>query len=177
MVNCTTKSEKKNQAKKKYGMKGYPTVVFLDSKGRILDRMIGNRKAAYVVKTFRRIRREAEEKSAVRWRTDLEAALSTAKKEKKPVLLYFVHAYCPRNLDKMLSDRKIVEASRKYVSVRVRVDCTKETIRICRKYDIGLFPTVLLLGPGGDERKRFSGTPQDPAKVSREMKKLSGGKP
>jgi len=85
----------------------------------------------------------------VKWRT-YEDGLAEAKSSKKPVLLIFYTEWCPHcaNYSKVFHDPKVVEASKKFVMVRVDGDKNQE---LSKQYAIdgSYIPRTYVLAPGG----------------------------
>ncbi|MBI4563457.1 MAG: hypothetical protein HY716_02020 [Planctomycetes bacterium] len=70
----------------KYGVRGYPTVVFTDPEGGEVARMTA-RDAESLAKQISEM--AAKHSRSVPWVESLEAALETAKKESKPLAIFF----------------------------------------------------------------------------------------
>jgi len=85
----------------------------------------------------------------VKWRT-YEEGLKEAKTSKKPVLLIFYTEWCPHcaNYSKVFHDPKVVEASKKFVMVRIDGDKNQE---LSKQYAIdgSYIPRTYVLAPSG----------------------------
>lgn len=99
------------------------------------------------------------------WVTDLDAAISQAKKEKKSVLLEFTGSdWCPPCImmhKKVFSKKEFVgPASNDFVLVHLDFpkgdpDLQKKNAPLAEKYEVEGFPTVILLDGEGKEYNRF----------------------
>lgn len=102
------------------------------------------------------------------WSTDIKAALVTAKKENKAVLVEFTGSdWCPPCImmrKNVFSKKEFVEkASENYVLVEIDVprgdkELAEKNRPIAEKYKIDGYPTVLLLNSDGKEFSRFYAT-------------------
>lgn len=99
------------------------------------------------------------------WSTDLEKALSDAKKEKKAVLVEFTGSdWCPPCMmmrKNVFSTKKFVDAAKKNF-ILVELDFPKKDTALAEKnkplaekYRIDGYPTVILLTSEGKEFGRF----------------------
>ncbi|MBM4018591.1 MAG: DUF255 domain-containing protein [Planctomycetes bacterium] len=88
----------------------------------------------------------------IEWRTDLAAALREAAAAGRPVLIYFHADWCqPCRL--MDSATFVNRAVADYIGrnfVPVRVDDSKEASAVSKKYDIRIYPSILLLSGAGE---------------------------
>lgn len=118
------------------------------------------------------------------WRTDLRRGLEEAADRNLPVLLDFRADWCVAcvELEKTTWPHPQVKGLLDQV-VPVRLDMTRNTqadAELQRRYGVKGLPTVILLGPGGEERGRFTGF-KAPADLVRWMKPLlpetAGGGP
>lgn len=102
------------------------------------------------------------------WATNIEAALETAKKQKKDVLIEFTGSdWCPPciAMDKQVFSKKefVEEASKKFVLVEIDLpngnkELAEKNKPIVAEYQIEGFPTVVLLSSDGKEYSRFPAT-------------------
>ncbi len=115
------------------------------------------------------------------WTTSIEAALETAKKENKDVMVEFTGSdWCPPCIamqKNVFSKKEFVEgASKNYVLVKIDMpQKDKETAEknqpAVEKYKIEGFPTIVLLSSDGKEFSRFYAT--EFPKVDLFLKKLT----
>ncbi len=83
LVDCSGGSQREMQTK--YGVKGYPSIIFCDSKGKQVDKLRG-RDATTVATLF-----AAHAKKytlGVKWAKSLDAALAKSRKSSKPTLVW-----------------------------------------------------------------------------------------
>lgn len=110
----------------------------------------------------------AHAKAPAGWTTDSVAALATAKKEGKSVMLDFTGSdWCPPCImmsKKVFSKKEFTEAASKNF-VLVYVDFPKKDAKLSKKneplaekYKIDTFPTIVLLDKNGKETDRFPAT-------------------
>lgn len=102
------------------------------------------------------------------WATNIEAALETAKKQKKDVLIEFTGSdWCPPciAMDKQVFNKKefVEEASKKFVLVEIDIpngnkELAEKNKPVVAEYQIEGFPTVVLLSSDGKEYSRFAAT-------------------
>lgn len=85
LVDCTTVKGPQRELMNKYNVRGYPTVVFADSKGKKVTTLQG-RSATSVAQQF--TTHSKEYTLALPWAKSFEAAMSKAKSDSKPVALW-----------------------------------------------------------------------------------------
>ena len=100
------------------------------------------------------------------WMTDIDSALTKAKKEKKNVLVEFTGSdWCPPCImmeDKVFSKKKFTDAAKKnFILVKIDIPkkdkaLKKKNSEVMRKYRVSGVPTVLLFGDDGSEFHRFT---------------------
>lgn len=100
---------------------------------------------------------------AVRFLRDYDEALDLAKRESKPVLLFFTlpnSTISDEMLKTTFQSREIRRLSRQFVCVQL--DGVLD-VELCRQRNVKGFPTILITNPQGRELKRLSGrqTPED----------------
>ena len=91
------------------------------------------------------------------WLTDLDAALAKSKETGQPVMIDFFATWCPpcKMLDaQTYSDSRVIEASKKWIMVRIDVDQNKA---LAERYEISSIPTIVVLQPDGKEIDRTAG--------------------
>lgn len=110
----------------------------------------------------------AHAKPPAGWTTDAEAALATAKKEGKFVLLEFTGsdwcAPCIMMQKKVFSKKEFIDAASKDF-ILVYLDFPKKDSKLAekneplaKKFKITSFPTIILLDKNGKELSRFPAT-------------------
>ncbi len=100
----------------------------------------------------------------IAWSKDFAAAQSEAEKSGKLIMVDFYTDWCGwcKRLDKdTYSNEKVVEFSKKIVSVKVNAE--KEGVELAKKYEVRGFPTILFLTAGGEQIGRMGGyNPPEP---------------
>jgi thioredoxin-related protein len=93
-------------------------------------------------------------------KNDFDLALTKAKIEEKPILVFFYTEWCGwcKSMDEIVfSDRKLSEYSSKEL-VSVRVDAEKrEGSSLIKKYRVRTYPTIVFLNHKGNEIHRING--------------------
>jgi len=86
------------------------------------------------------------------WRTDLAAALAEAARTGRPVLIYFHADWCQpcRLMDGATFVNRAVAAYIGQHFVPVKVDDTRETSAVSKKYEVRIYPSLLLLSAAGE---------------------------
>jgi len=107
----------------------------------------------------------ASAKELAGWSSDLDKALTTAKKDGKSVLVEFTGSdWCPPCMmmrKEVFSKKEFVQAaSKKFILVEIDFPNADQALKkqhepLATKYRIDGFPTVLLLTPDGKEFNRF----------------------
>lgn len=95
--------------------------------------------------------------SALHFVPDLEAALAIAAEGDTPVFLAFGAAWCPvcRQMEEgTLLERSIQALADDFVWVKVDID---RQVSLAREWQVEATPTIFLLGPGGDIRRKIVG--------------------
>ncbi|MFO7769106.1 MAG: protein-disulfide reductase DsbD [bacterium] len=99
---------------------------------------------------------ERSQAAGAEWGEDLEAALQTAEREEKPVVVDFTADWCVacKELDHFtFSDPRVVEAFRDFILVRVDMtdDTSPKNREYQREYEIYGLPSVTFLTPAGEK--------------------------
>jgi thiol:disulfide interchange protein len=98
--------------------------------------------------------------------TNIDAALSKAKAEKKNVLVEFTGSdWCPPCImmdKKVFSKKEFTDAAKKnFILVKIDIpnkdkELKKKNVKVMKDYRVSGVPTVLLFGEDGNEFHRFS---------------------
>ncbi|HUG10738.1 MAG TPA: thioredoxin family protein [Opitutaceae bacterium] len=119
------------------------------------------------------------------WRTDFEAALTTAKDEGKAVLLDFTGSdwcvWCHRLEAEVFEQQAFLDYAREHL-VLVRLDFPRKTKlptelqaqndALSERFDVGGYPTVILLDASGEEIGRLGYTQGGAKTFVRALKKF-----
>ena len=92
------------------------------------------------------------------WLTDYTAAVESAKKEKKPLLIEFSTEWCPycQYMKEMVfSEALVQEKLEEYVLVTLNGDMPEMQAKM-EEFKVNGFPTYIFLGTDGKERSRFN---------------------
>ncbi len=95
--------------------------------------------------------------SSVNWHKPLSKGLKIAQVQKKPLLVYFYiyqNEWCEKMEDWTLKDEAIVDLAENFVCVKVNA---YNRLSISNRYDVSLAPSIIVLGPEGNEISRASG--------------------
>lgn len=96
-------------------------------------------------------------KEIVPWRTDFAAATAEAKRDGKPVFAYFTAVWCgpcQTLTHTTWADRKVDDALRGYVPVKVDID---RNPALAEKYGVRAVPTLAVLGDEGQPLRQTEG--------------------
>jgi thiol:disulfide interchange protein len=96
-------------------------------------------------------------KEIVPWRTDLSAAREEAKRDSKPLLLYFTASWCgpcQEMKSQTWSDAGVETKLRNYVPVKIDIDADQA---MAQEYRIDGIPAFVLLDREGNVAKATSG--------------------
>jgi thiol:disulfide interchange protein len=97
------------------------------------------------------------ERDAIAWLTSYEAALQTAREERRPVMIDFYTDWCGwcKKLDAdTYVDKEVISASGDFVSLKLNADQERA---VAVRYNITGFPTILFIDPSGKEIHRVVG--------------------
>lgn len=91
---------------------------------------------------------------------DFDLALTKAKIEEKPLMVFFYTdwcGWCKAMDDAVFADQTMSDySSKKLISVRVNVE-KKKNFSLAKKYRVRSYPTVLFVDPLGNEIHRING--------------------
>ncbi len=129
---------------------------------------------------FRSDHREAEVTlDSVPWRVNVhDEVVAQAAAENKPVLIDFYADWCVVCIElehEVWNEPEVIEAANDYIPLKL--DYTRLTPRLeklRRRHGVGGLPTVVILGPDGVERSRFSAF-KEAAEVAAWLKRYAGG--
>ncbi|MBS1261459.1 MAG: Thiol:disulfide interchange protein DsbD [Calditrichaeota bacterium] len=120
----------------------------------------------------------AVEEQHVPWNVNAyDDALATASADNKPVLIDFYADWCGVcvELDHLVwNQREVIDAADGYIPLKLdftRPNAELEALR--KKHGVGGLPTVLILGPDGEERSRFNEF-RPPEEVARWLERHAG---
>lgn len=96
-------------------------------------------------------------KDSVIFLSDFDSALRQAASETKPIMLFFALPDSSRSqamLETTFENDEIKRLSRQFVCIQVNAI---QDGRTCQRYQVDSFPTILILGPHGNELQRLPG--------------------
>ncbi|MCB9877647.1 MAG: thioredoxin family protein [Planctomycetes bacterium] len=148
---------------KKFGIRGFPTIVFMDADGNEVARSgyLKGGPAAWTTDADKKLGAQTAEES---WGTDYEAALKQAKKEKKLVMADFTGSdwcgWCIKLKDEVFSTAEFQEWAKEHV-VLLELDYPKnkpqskelkeQNAKLQKEFSIRGYPTVLFLDSKGKQ--------------------------
>jgi hypothetical protein len=131
----------------KYGVKGMPTIIFLDSEGKEIGKL-NSREADGVKKQFEDI--AAKNTRAPQWLAGVEAAISAAKSGPKPaVLFFFDDKPKSKSMLNLFSDPAFgtdLYEKATFSKVEFKKDSDE-----CKKYKVTEGGTILIVDPSAEE--------------------------
>jgi uncharacterized protein YyaL (SSP411 family) len=96
--------------------------------------------------------------NVITWETEFEAALSTAKEENRPLLLYVSMEgchYCDKMDRETYSDVEVAkDVTKSYIPVRVK---RNQAPQLVRRYGIQIFPTTVIIHPNSNRIETIRG--------------------
>jgi protein disulfide-isomerase len=162
--------EQNNDLKTKYGIKGYPTIVFFDHEGKELGRTgyAEGGPEAWIKQASAQMGAERSSEGAEPgeeadpWMTDFKAALAQSKKTKKPIIADFTGSdwcgWCIKLKEEVFSKPEFKEWAAKHV-ILLELDypkqkeqseeIKKQNQELATKYQIKGYPTILFLDAKG----------------------------
>ena len=137
----------------RYGIRGYPTVVFTDPEGKEVDRMRGRTPDAII----RQIETLAEKHAGgPAWVGSIKEGLKSADKAGKPVAILFTDGSEDATAtEKAFGDKDLAELRGKFALVRHKTDKECEECKARKVEEGGCH--VVLLDPKGDSLSRHKG--------------------
>jgi len=137
----------------RYGIRGYPTVVFADPEGKEIERMRGRTPDAII----RQIETVADKHpGGPAWVESVKEGLKAADKAGKPVvILYTDGGEDATATEKAIADKELAELRGKVVLIRHKIDKECEECKARKVEEGGCH--VLLLDPKGESLARHKG--------------------
>ena len=151
-----------------YKITGFPNILFLDSTGKLLDRIDGFMDAAAFAKRLAAIYKShgvvvatgKPDSAAITWLHDIDAALSQARSQGKIVMVDVYTDWCGwcKKLDEeTYSDKGVIDLVRGFVNLKVDGDDKAATGAFTRKYRVDGYPTILFLDSDGSVVNQIGG--------------------
>ena len=175
LVDCTKVGQEQDNLMKKYNVRGYPSVIYCDSKGEKVGEMPGRSPGA-VAKSFKQL---AEKHTlALPWVDKIEMGMEKAKEAKKPMILWVTDKKQPASkvLEGTFFAEGVREQLKECVLVRVEFDRKNEDLK---KIGCSRGPMLLVLNPSSEnpnkpvERLRKWKSPEQLGKkLEKAMKKF-----
>ncbi len=152
--------QQNQRLKKEFGVKGYPTILFLDAEGKQLGQYgyDAGGPANWIKNAEAKMTPAAEGE----WLTNYEKALAKAKKEKKVVLADFTGSdwcgWCIRLKDEVFSKPEFQAWAKEHVVLlevdfprkkQLPDDLKKQNEKLQREFNIEGFPTIVFLDAKG----------------------------
>lgn len=155
LVDCDW-GRKNQDIAKRYGVRGYPTVLFTDPKGEVLSKLKSRSPAgvtSQIEELTRKYRMKAVEAAlepvALPFGSDLAAALAEGKKQNKPVLAFFGDGGEDAiTTARALIDKSIARTMKDFVTVQVPI---KADCKICKRYKVRRGSMVKILDPTSEK--------------------------
>jgi len=143
LVDCSERGQNEDLLKK-YGVQGFPTVIYADPDGKQIKEM-DSRDAGTIVKDIDNLSKKHPGRPSI-WQSSTKAAVDLGKQVKKPVAVYLAEpkedlAKLTAKLMKDLGDRKT-----KFLWV---LELGKDDV--LKKYAVDAAPAVVVLDPKADE--------------------------
>jgi hypothetical protein len=144
-VDCTDTNKVKDVLTK-YGVRGFPTMLFMDPDGKVVGRL-GARDAVSIARQFNEL--STQYRKTVAFADSVEAALATGKTDGKPVLALFTDkSKDAEETETALADDSLQAALARFVAARHEIakDC-----ELCKRCKAVAGVTVLVLDPRNED--------------------------
>ena len=139
LVDCDW-GKKNNDISSRYEVRGYPTVVFTDPRGKELSRLRARSPEAVVkeisslASAFRGRSAGPEPETKLVWAASYDKAFASAKKDSKLLLVLFTDGSKNSNFtEASLAAKSLTQTLGQFVIVRAKVDCKSE---VCKKHRV-----------------------------------------
>lgn len=103
---------------------------------------------------------QAEDAGAISWLKSIDSAKAAALKENKIIMVDVFTDWCHwcKELDaKVFTDAKVIDSSRKLISLKVNAEDGGPGQMFARKYGVNSYPTILFINGQGQEVDRIGG--------------------
>lgn len=166
-----------------YKITGFPNILFLDSTGKLLDRIDGFMDAAAFAKRLAAIYKShgvvvaagKSDGASIDWLRDIDAALARAKSQRK-IVMVDVYAdwcgWCTKLDEETYSDKGVIDLLRGFVNLKVDGDDKKASGAFTGKYRVSGYPTILFLDSDGSVVNRIGGF-VDATEFARQIRRTS----
>lgn len=157
--------DKNKEFAKRYGVRGVPTMLFLNAKGEALHQIVGFRSAERLVPEMKNMLKKAgsveeadkteqpvepvAEVKELPWLKDKDKALAMAKEQKRMIFVDMYTDWCGwcKKLDKdVFMDPEFQKIALSFVLLKLNGDEESETVQ---KYEVSGYPTLLFLDAEG----------------------------
>ncbi len=140
LLDCTSLAAHKD-LKSKYGVMGFPTVVYIDSSGKQVG-VMQEREPQSVAASFKDLAQKHTRRPD--WKESLAAAIDEGKREKKPVLLVVAEPAKPASaiFEGYLVQDETVDTVREFALARIEFDKASEVCKTLKLKD-GVIAFVL----------------------------------
>lgn len=152
----------------KYKIHAFPTLLFLDADGNVVERIKGFRPADVLVPIMNEVL-GTKRTQKIHWKLDIEKAFKQAQASNKYIFIDFYTDWCSwcKKLDKeTFTNEKVIKVISGYIALKVDGDVEVE---FRKKYKIEGYPTMLIVTHTGRIIKRIVGY-RPPEKLLEEIK-------
>lgn len=152
----------------RFGIRGYPTVVFTDPDGKEVSRL-GARTPQAVTDQIADV--VAKHSRYVPWHDSIEKGTKTAKAESKPILILFTDAKRAGDaLQAAIEDKDLRELRAKFVLIRHEIEGEEDKCEACTAHEVAAPCAVIVDSDKGETLVRLEGR-----KTARDVKKALEG--
>jgi hypothetical protein len=174
LIRILVDSGKDDKLFSKYGVRGMPTILFLDPEGKELGKL-NDREAPGVKRQFEEI--VAKNTRAPQWLAGVEAAISAAKSGPKPAVLFFCDDKPKSKMMQNVFSDPAFGADLYEKAVFSKIEFKKDSDE-CRKWKVTEAATILIVDPSAEEgtslKSLKGGAPKAVRKdIEEAIKKLS----